>query len=125
MRNSCAAYAPELQRISRTQKVECSPVETCSCCTVLIVCLYSPKRHVTLGFEVTTPPKITDLGHVRNAVPHMRNWCGAYAKHVGHTSVFSCFSRFRQPKPIYLLWVIIVVYFSPSEIRLQQSDIDL
>ena len=77
MRNSCAAYAPELQRICGTR------------------------------------------------VPHMRNWCGAYAKHVGHTSVFSCFSRFRQPKPIYLLWVIIVVYFSPSEIRLQQSDIDL
>ena len=83
MRNSCAAYAPELQRISRTQKLECSSVETCSCCTVLIVCLYSPKRHVTLGFEVTTPPKITDLGHVRNAAPHMRQSSSAYAERVG------------------------------------------
>ena len=82
MRNSCAAYAPELQRISRTQKLECSSVETCSCCTVLIVCLYSPKRHVTLGFEVTTPPKITDLGHVRNAAPHMRQSSSAYAERV-------------------------------------------
>ena len=83
MRNSCAAYAPELQRISRTQKVECSSVETSSCCTVLMVCLYTPKRHVILGFEVTTPPQITDLGHVRNAAPHMRQSTRAYVERVG------------------------------------------
>ena len=86
MRNACAAYAervgricgtavphnyaPELQRISRTQKVECSSVETSCCCTVLMVCLYTPKRHVTLRFQVTTPSKFTDLRHVRNAAPH-------------------------------------------------------